>query len=130
MANAGLRHQVRMVRAGAGDPRAMVAEFRSSAVFVPQDADGALWAGDEGGIRWICAFTDEGELEAFAGARGFTGAGIPYLTVLGSRLLDVAVPAAGVPCGVALDAAGAEPMLLPPVRGIVPDGCAVDGGRV
>ncbi len=65
-------------------------------------------------------------MAAFAGARGFTGSEIPYLTVLGSRLLDVAVPAAGVPCGVALNAAGAQPMLFPPVRGQVPDSVAVD----
>nr|WP_051654102.1 hypothetical protein [Kitasatospora cheerisanensis] len=108
----------------------MVAEFRSSAVVVPQDADGALWAGDEGGVRWIHAFTDEAELAAFAGARGFTGSEIPYLTVLGSRLLDVAVPAAGVPCGVALNAAGAQPMLFPPVRGVVPDASSVDARAV
>lgn len=43
------------------------------------------------------------------------------------RLLDAAVPAVGVPCGVALDCAdGQDGMLFPPVRGVVPDGVAVD----
>ncbi|MFY4723926.1 hypothetical protein [Streptomyces sp. LaBMicrA B280] len=44
---------------------------------------------------------------------------------LGARLLDAAVPAAGVPCGVALDAGGPG-ALFPPVAGIVPDRVAVD----
>ncbi|MEV7180274.1 hypothetical protein, partial [Kitasatospora sp. NPDC093679] len=105
--NAGLVHQVRMVRAGAGDPGSMLAVFRSSAVLVPQTADGLVWSGDEGGIRWIHAFSDEAELTAFLAARGHAPGEVPYLTVFGSRLLDVAVPAAGVPCGVALDVAGA-----------------------
>ena len=52
-----------------------------------------------------------------------------YRTVLGARLLDVAVPAAGVPCGVALDCAdGPDGAVFPPVRGIVPDAVAVDAG--
>ncbi|WP_033258612.1 MULTISPECIES: SseB family protein [Kitasatospora] len=106
----------------------MVSVFRGSAVYVPQEPGGALWCGEHGGVRWILAFTSEEELGAFARVRGFAGSELPYVTVRGDRLLDVAVPAAGVPCGVALDAGGAQPMLFPPVRGIVPDGCAVDAG--
>lgn len=50
-----------------------------------------------------------------------------YQRWLGARLLDAAVPAVGVPCGVALDCAdGDEGMVFPPVRGVVPDGVAVD----
>jgi hypothetical protein len=45
-------------------------------------------------------------------------------------LLDVAVPDVGVPAGVAIDVAGTEPMMLPPVRGIVGEGFAVDTGSV
>lgn len=41
-------------------------------------------------------------------------------------MLDVAVREVGVPAGIAIDAAGSRPMLLPPVRGIVPDDVAVD----
>lgn len=40
---------------------------------------------------------------------------------LGARLLDVVVPA-----GVALDAGDPQPVLFPPVAGIVPDAHAVD----
>ncbi|WP_229928127.1 SseB family protein [Kitasatospora indigofera] len=127
MSNAGLVHAVRMVRAGAGDPGVMVGAFRSSVVFVPRDADGRVWSGDEGGIRWLFAFSSEAAMAAFARARGHGGPELEYLTVRGSRLLDVAVGAVGRPCGVALDVAGAEPMLFPPVRGIVADAVALDG---
>jgi hypothetical protein len=47
--------------------------------------------------------------------------------VLGARLLDVAVPATGVPCGVALDVGSEDGVLFPPVVGVVPDAVAVDG---
>ncbi|WP_431675990.1 SseB family protein [Kitasatospora sp. KL5] len=104
----------------------MLAVFRSSAVLVPQTADGLVWSGDGGGIRWIYAFSSEPELAAFLTARAEGPGEVRYLTVFGARLLDVAVPAAGVPCGVALDVAGAQPMLFPPVVGIVPDAAAVD----
>ncbi|GGV14114.1 hypothetical protein GCM10010495_29950 [Kitasatospora herbaricolor] len=127
MVNAGLTHQVRMLHAGAGDPGIVLAAFRSGVVFVPRDADGRVWTGDEGGIRWIWAFSTEAALVAFARARGHRGPELDWLTVRGSRLLDVAVPAVGVPCGVALDVGSAQPMLFPPVRGIVPDAVALDG---
>ncbi|MEV6976326.1 hypothetical protein [Kitasatospora sp. NPDC093806] len=127
MRNAGLVHQVRMMRAGAGDPALLLAQFRLSAVLVPRWGDEAVWTADYEGLRWIHAFTSEEELAAFARLKDLPVDGLPYLTVLGSRLLDVAVPALGVPGGVALDAAGAEPMLFPPMRGIVPDEVALDG---
>ncbi|MFI6448119.1 hypothetical protein [Kitasatospora sp. NPDC050543] len=56
-------------------------------------------------------------------------AGWPYVTVHGARLLDIAVPAVGVPAGVVLDVAGPSPAFLPPVTGIVPDSVAVDRAR-
>jgi hypothetical protein len=47
--------------------------------------------------------------------------------VLGARLLDVVVPASEEPTGVAVDVADEDgSMMFPPVRGIVPDGAAVD----
>ncbi len=94
---------------------------------MPQTEDGLVWTGDEGGIRWIYAFSSEAELTAFARARDYPGAELRYLTVYGSRLLDVAVPALGRACGVALDVASAQPMVFPPMRGIVPDAVALDG---
>ncbi|MFB7665846.1 SseB family protein [Kitasatospora sp. NPDC056138] len=111
-----------------GDPWLLVGEFRSSVLLVPRTSEGLLWTGDEGGLRWIFAFSSEAELTAFARARQFGGDRLDYLTVYGSRLLDVAVPALGVPGGVAVDVAGKQPMLFPPMRGIVPDAVALDAG--
>ncbi|MFI6154021.1 SseB family protein [Kitasatospora sp. NPDC051170] len=105
----------------------MVAQFRLSAVLVPLWGDEAVWTADEGGLRWILAFSTEDELAALVRSKDLALDGFPYMTVLGSRLLDVAVPALGVPAGVVLDLLGAEPMVFPPVRGIVPDEVALDG---
>ncbi|WP_435848251.1 hypothetical protein [Streptomyces griseoluteus] len=92
----------------------------------PEGERGLLTA-DLGGIRFILAFSDEQALARYAVARGQAAREWTYQTVLGARLLDVAVPAAGVPCGVALDCAdGEEGMVFPPVRGIVPDEAALD----
>ncbi|KOX00233.1 hypothetical protein ADK65_15480 [Streptomyces sp. NRRL B-1140] len=101
--------------------------FRDTAVLVPL-RDGGWLTADFGGIRWILAFSDESALSRYALARDEADREWTYQTVLGARLLDVAVPEAGVPCGVALDAAdGAEhALLLPPLTGIVPDAFAVD----
>ncbi|MBT2441579.1 SseB family protein [Streptomyces sp. ISL-36] len=101
--------------------------FRMTAVLVPR-RDRSWLTVDFGGVRWILAFSDESALARYALARGEGGAEWEYETVLGARLLDVAVPSAGVPCGVALDAAdGAEhAVLFPPVAGVVPDAAAVD----
>ncbi|GAB1337532.1 hypothetical protein ACE1SV_41220 [Streptomyces sp. E-15] len=112
---------------------ALLGEFRRTAVLVPLDEEtGAPLAADHGGLRFLLAFSDEEALARYAVARGEAAREWRYLTVLGARLLDAAVPAVGVPCGVALDCAdGADGMVFPPVRGIVPDAVAVDvdGGR-
>ncbi|MET7286173.1 hypothetical protein [Streptomyces sp. NPDC005573] len=106
-----------------------LADFRDTAVLVPVVDDGWLTT-DFGGVRWILAFSDERALARYALARDAGEEEWTYQTVLGARLLDVAVPEAKVPCGVALDAAdGAEhALLLPPVAGIVPDAFAVNQG--
>jgi hypothetical protein len=111
----------------------LLGEFRRTAVLVPlgdgsgtDDGPGFLTA-DFNGIRFILAFSDGQALARYALARGEYAREWAYQSVLGARLLDVAVPAAGVPCGVALDCAdGEEGMVFPPVRGIVPDAFAVD----
>ncbi|POX59908.1 hypothetical protein C3492_30290 [Streptomyces sp. Ru62] len=104
--------------------------FRRTAVLVPLDPDtGSPLAADFGGVRWFYAFSNEGALARFALARGEGGREWPYQRWLGARLLDAAVSAVGVPCGVALDCAdGEDGMVFPPVRGIVPDAVAVDVG--
>ncbi|MGW2818583.1 hypothetical protein [Streptomyces sp. NPDC001415] len=114
---------------------ALLGEFRRTAVLVPlgdgpgADEERGVLTGDWNGIRWIYAFSDEAALARFAVARGEAAREWTYQRILGARLLDVAVPAAGVPCGVALDAAdGEDGMVFPPVKGIVPDAVAVDVG--
>ncbi|MFF7975907.1 hypothetical protein [Streptomyces sp. NPDC007905] len=112
---------------------ALLGEFRRTPVLVPLgDGPGpheerGLLTADLGGIRFILAFSDEQALARYAVARGEAAREWTYQTILGARLLDVAVPAAGVPCGVALDCAdGEEGMVFPPVRGMVPDEAALD----
>lgn len=112
----------------------LLGEFRRTAVLVPlggePGSDGAQgWlTADLNGIRFILAFSDKYALARYARARGESGREWVYQTVLGAKLLDVAVPAAGVPCGIALDCADAPDggMVFPPVKGIVPDEAAVD----
>nr|WP_240969355.1 hypothetical protein [Streptomyces sp. HNM0575] len=122
--------------------------FRHRAVLVPFDDQGGLWSAELGGIRWILAFSDEKTLTRFAKKGSDPAAGIrqpatsetegetgwDYRKVLGWRLLDSVIPAAGRPCGVALDAGSAKGKVLPPVAGIVPDRATVEayeanGGR-
>ncbi|GAA1332120.1 hypothetical protein GCM10009647_072590 [Streptomyces sanglieri] len=44
----------------------LLGEFRRTAVLVPLDEVGDLWSAAQGGVRWICAFSDE---EAWPGSR-------------------------------------------------------------
>ncbi|MGW8597434.1 hypothetical protein ACWGLB_00715 [Streptomyces sp. NPDC055893] len=121
-------------RAGLGDPRDLVGELRRALVLVPVDS-GGLWTAEFGGVRWICAFTDEAALARFARAQGAaggdagreTGEAWEFAELRGARLLDEIVPALGVPAGVAVDIADPDgAMAFPPVRGIVPDDVAID----
>ncbi|MEV5173105.1 hypothetical protein AB0L10_18925 [Streptomyces flaveolus] len=114
---------------------ALLGEFRRTPVLVPlgdgsgPDSERGLLTADFNGVRFILAFSDEQALARYAVVRGEAAREWTYQTILGARLLDVAVPAAGVPCGVALDCAdGEDGMVFPPVRGIVPDEVAVDVG--
>ncbi|MFT2016463.1 hypothetical protein ACMA1D_11550 [Streptomyces sp. 796.1] len=124
----GLVDECVAVRAGEGDPHALIGEFRRAIVLVPV-VRGGLLSSSYGGIRWIYAFTDEGALIRFLLTRGQPPAtDQEYAAVLGARLLDVVIPAhADEPCGVALDVADPDrSMFFPPVSGIVPDEAAVD----
>lgn len=106
---------------------ALLGEFRRTAVLLPITEDETPLTGDHGGIRWIYAFSDEAALARFAIARGEGSREWPYRRVLGARLLDAAVPAADVPCGVALDVGSeGDGVLFPPVTGIVPEAAALD----
>ncbi|MGC5397569.1 hypothetical protein ACPXCP_17705 [Streptomyces sp. DT20] len=35
----------------------LLGEFRRTAVLVPLDEAGDLWSAEQGGVRWICAFS-------------------------------------------------------------------------
>lgn len=111
-----------------GDPRAVVGEFRRSEVLVPV-VDETMLSVEAGGIRWLFAFTDDAALERFARARGEA---VPErVPVFGARLLDQVIPRVasrtGGPTGIAVDAGSPAGLVLPPVRGVVPDEVAVDG---
>ena len=122
-------------------------EFRHTAVLVPLDDQGGLWSTEPAGTRWLLAFSDEEALTRLAHAAGDLDLRQPgtsmaagrqvwnYRKVLGWRLLDSVIPAAGQPCGVALNAGSKGGRVLPPVKGIVPDTATTDaytaggGGR-
>ncbi|WP_405555641.1 SseB family protein [Streptomyces canus] len=146
---ATLAAEIHDLYAGQGNGDRLLAAFRAAALYVPFDqsaedavevngAQGdAMCSGEADGVRWLYAFTSTTELERFARARaeagtdpGWASGRIRYWTVLGSRLLDVAVPAAvaesRTPAGVAVDVGGVRPLLLPPLSGVVPDQVAVD----
>lgn len=103
--------------------QAIVGEFRRSLVLVPI-RDGGILTGDQGGLRWVFAFTDTDTLTAFAQARG-EGGRWEFRRVYGARLLDETLAEIGVPCGVAVDVGSEGAFLLPPAQGIVPGHVAV-----
>ncbi|MFJ9417339.1 SseB family protein [Streptomyces sp. NPDC101227] len=93
----------------------------------PRLAIGTEHQSARSGIRWVYAFTDEEAMAHFATARGAAReAELEYVRAVGARLLDVVVPAIEGPAGVAVNVGGEQPMLFPPVSGIVPDAAALD----
>ncbi|MEU2739807.1 hypothetical protein ABZ656_31730 [Streptomyces sp. NPDC007095] len=111
--------------------RHTIDRFRDTTVLVPLvplDGGGrGFLAADFGGVRWIHVFTDELAAARFDEAQDALKGRRDFMAVRGWRLLDVVIPAMGVPCGVALDVgSGDDGVLLPPVMGIVPDAAAVD----
>ncbi|WP_206322131.1 SseB family protein [Streptomyces sp. HNM0575] len=103
---------------------ATVGEFRRRLVLVPL-LDGGLMSAESGGLRWIYAFTSREALAEFARGRG-DGGEWEFQSLYGARLLDEVVPSLDFWCGVAVDAGSEDGVLLPPVRGIVPERAAVD----
>nr|WP_202436704.1 SseB family protein [Streptomyces sp. SID5910] len=103
--------------------------MRRSVLLVPL-ADGGLWSARSGGVRWVCAFTDEAALARFALLHAPGGRPVEYAELLGARIVDEVVPSLGEPAGLAVDIATEDgSMFFPPVVGIVPDGAAVDAGE-
>ncbi|MEU4032700.1 hypothetical protein [Streptomyces collinus] len=120
---------------------ARLGEFRRSRVLVPYGENGAALTVELQGARWLLAFTDEAALGRFASARGEADRTWRYRMVWGAAVLDAGVPAvaatagteggAGMPCGVLVDAGdGERGLVLPPVVGIVPESCALNGPAV
>jgi hypothetical protein len=126
MTGAGLAQHLLALHSGKSDSARVALDVRRSVLLMPT-RDGEPLAGELGGIDWLYAFSGEEALERYAKARDL-GPDVPYIAVRGWRLLDVAVPAMGVPAGVAVDVAGPAPFLLPPVHGVVPDAAAVNRG--
>ncbi|MFJ5262087.1 hypothetical protein ACIQAC_16645 [Streptomyces sp. NPDC088387] len=124
-----LAERIARRRRGDDDPRALVGEMRRALLLVPV-ADGGLWSVRSGGVRWICGFTDEAALAAFALHHGPRDRAMDYAALLGARIVDEIVPALGEPAGLAVDIATEDgSMFFPPVTGIVPDAVAVDTGQ-
>lgn len=103
---------------------AMIGEFRRSLVLVPLH-EGGLMSAQLGGLHWIYAFTSQETLAAFARVRD-VGGEPEFRTLYGARLLDEVIPSLDSWCGVALDVGTDEAVLLPPVRGVVPERAAVE----
>lgn len=108
------------------DPATLVGEFRRTSVFIPVIND-SLMSAEMDGVRWLYAFTDEEAMSHFATTRGAApDTELEYVRAVGARLLDVVIPAVEGPAGVAVNVGGEQPMLFPPVSGVVPDSAAVD----
>ncbi|MDH6223610.1 MULTISPECIES: hypothetical protein [Streptomyces] len=126
-ARTALAERIAEQRAGVGDPRALVGEMRRSVLLMPSDGGGGLWSAHSGGVRWVCAFTDEAALARFALLHGPGDRPVDYAALLGARIVDEIVPGLGEPAGLAVDIATEDgAMFFPPVTGVVPDAAAVD----
>ncbi|MGY3204549.1 hypothetical protein [Streptomyces sp. TE5632] len=125
-ARTALAERIAEQRAGLGDPRALIGEMRRSVLLVPS-VDGRLWSAHSGGVRWVCAFTDETALARFAVHHGPGDRSMDYAALLGAWIVDEIVPGLGEPAGLAVDIATEDgSMFFPPVAGVVPDQAAVD----
>ncbi|MFJ3188360.1 SseB family protein [Streptomyces halstedii] len=123
-----LAQRISEQRAGVGNAQALVGEMRRTVLLVPSVGPG-LWSARSGGVRWICAFTDDAALARFAVHHGLGDRLMDYVALLGARIVDEIVPALDEPGGLAVDIANEDgAMFFPPVTGIVPDSVAVDAG--
>lgn len=111
--NAALRSEIRLVRQGFGDADALMRALAESVLYVPlvggPDAGPGLACVEAEGVVWVLGFTDLAELAAYQVRHGDADGPCDYLTVVGSRLLRVAMSS-----GLALDVAGEHPVMFPP----------------
>jgi hypothetical protein len=110
---AGLVDQIARVYHGTVDGPGLLAGLRDAVVVVPTDGHDGLLTCDQGGVRWVYAFTDTKALARFGQARGEGDRDWPYLTTRGARLLDV-LPTIDRPTGIAVDAGNQRPVFFPP----------------
>lgn len=114
-----LAREIAEVHARRGDPTALHAALRRARLLVAMVDDHTVAALPDRGLHWLCGFTDLLALARFGRARD--GGDRPWIfrTVRGAELIDRWVPAAiaraGAPVGVAVDLAGARPMVFPPL---------------
>ncbi|WSD68186.1 SseB family protein [Streptomyces sp. NBC_01591] len=102
--------------------------MRRTVLLVPS-TDAGLWSARSGGVRWVCAFTDETALAHFAVRRAPGDRLTDYVALLGARIVDEILPALDEPAGLAVDIASeGGAMFFPPVTGIVPESASVDSG--
>ncbi|MBC3843387.1 hypothetical protein GXW82_33720 [Streptacidiphilus sp. 4-A2] len=79
-----------------------------------------------GGVHWLAAFTSPDALKRFVLKWGAVdGQVVEFVTVYCWRLLDEATVKVGGAVGLAVDLGSDQPVLLPPVTGIVPQEVAV-----
>lgn len=112
-------------RAGQITAADMMAAIRAAVLLVPVVEPDRVWVGTSAGMGWLCAFTTTKQLARFARARGEGDREWSFARVRGERLLGPLLRGLGCVCGVALDVAGPQPMLLPPLRGVVDDDLAL-----
>ena len=114
--------EARRMRAGEGDPEALMRAFRESTVFLQRTDPLSLPMVEWNGLNWIAAFSS---LELLA-QHLKTQSEVDYLAVQGERLLDTYLPAFPRHTGVVFDSGSEHMIALPPVKGIVRDELAVD----
>ncbi len=109
---------------GFGDPAALLAGLRTTALVVPLDVDGSIFTQVWGYLPWLVAFTSVDRCAVFAEAAGRDTAAVEICQVRGAAVLDGLDRAPG-PTGLVVDAANPEAMVFPPVKAITPH-CYID----
>ena len=112
-------------RAGQITAADMMAAMRAAVLLVPVVGPDRVWVGTSAGMGWLCAFTTTEQLARFASARGEDDREWSFARVRGERVLGPLLRGLPCVCGVALDVGGPQPMLLPPLPGVVNDDLAL-----
>lgn len=111
----GLLEEIDATYAGYGNPSSLVEAARTALLWVLIDGENQPLCADSGGLPWLYAFTSEQQLAQFGVQRDEGDREWPFLTMPGWRLFDDVILACPGPTGVAINVAGAQPMMFPPV---------------